>query len=219
MRKQLARTLLVAGTAVAAMGLAVPAAMASGTWTVTGGTSFTSAASSGTTFTLTDATSSTSFTCTVGTGTGTVVNQSGSANTAVGSITASTFGSSAHKCSGPLGSTGTDTQVAGTTSTINAGSFASGKTTGTITGIQHTVSISSILGTCTATVKGTAGITYTNSSHLLQFTTAGDSLTVTAASGSCLGIIKVNDVVTFSSGTGGETVTGSPTASIQISQP
>jgi hypothetical protein len=81
------------------------------------------------------------------------------------------------------------------------------------------MTISSILGTCTAEVKGTAGITYTNSSDLLKFTTAGDSLKVTSVSGSCSGIINVNDVVTFNSGSGGETVTGSPTNPIQVSQP
>jgi hypothetical protein len=219
MRKQLARTLLVAGTVAAAVGLAAPAALAAGTWTVTGGTNFTSAASSGTSFTLTDVTARASFTCSVGTGTGTVTDETSGTNTAVGSITAATFGSSAHKCTGPLGSTGTDSQKAGTTSTINVASFSAGKTTGTITNIDHVLTVSSFLGTCTAEVKGTAGVTYTNSSHLLQFTTAGDSLKVTSTSGNCAGIIKVNDVVTFTSGTGGETVTGSPVNPIQISQP
>jgi hypothetical protein len=219
MRKQLARTVLVAGTIAAAMGLAVPAAMAASTWTVTGGTNFTSAASSGTTFTLSDTTAGLSFTCTVGTGTGTVTDESSGTKTAIGSITASTFGSSSKKCSGPLGSTGTDTQKSGTTSTLNVSSYSGGVTTGSITNIDHVMTISSILGTCTAEVKGTAGITYTNSSDLLKFTTAGDSLKVTSVSGSCSGIINVNDVVTFNSGSGGETVTGSPTNPIQVSQP
>jgi hypothetical protein len=219
MRKQLPRTILVAGTIAAAMGLAVPATMAASTWTVTGGTNFTSAASSGTTFTLSDTTAGLSFTCTVGTGTGTVTDESSGTKTAIGSITASTFGSSSKKCSGPLGSTGTDTQKSGTTSTLNVSSYSGGVTTGSITNIDHVMTISSILGTCTAEVKGTAGITYTNSSDLLKFTTAGDSLKVTSVSGSCSGIINVNDVVTFNSGSGGETVTGSPTNPIQVSQP
>ncbi len=107
----------------------------------------------------------------------------------------------------------------GTISTLNAVSFAGGVTTGTITGVDHILTISSFLGTCTAEVKGTAGAKYTNSSKLLQFVTTGDSLTVTSTSGSCAGIIKVGDVVTFASGTGGETVTGSPTAVISVSQP
>jgi hypothetical protein len=219
MRKHIARTLLVAGTVVGALGLAVPAAMAAGTWTVTGGANFTSAQSAGTTFTLSDSTSGLSFTCTVGAGAGKVTDQTSSTNTAIGSITSSSFGSSAHKCNGPLGSTGTDAQKAGTTSTLNAVSFAAGVTTGTITGVDHVLTISSILGTCTAEVKGTAGAKYTNSSKLLQFTTTGDSLSVTSTSGSCAGIIKSGDVVTFASGSGGETVTGSPTAAISVSQP
>ncbi|HET9899200.1 MAG TPA: hypothetical protein VFQ44_30105 [Streptosporangiaceae bacterium] len=219
MRKQLIRTLLAAGTTAAALTLAVPAAMAAGTWTVTGGPSFTSAAATGTTFTLSDTTSGLSFTCTVGASVGTVTVQNGSTNTAIGHVTSSSFGSSAHKCNGPLGSTGTSTQTSGTTATLNAVSFASGVTTGTITGVDHTLTISSFLGTCTARVKGTAGTKYNNSSHLLQFTTTNDNLKVVSTSGSCSGIIKTNDVVTFSSGSGGETVTGSPTPSIQVSQP
>jgi hypothetical protein len=217
MRKQLARTFLVAGTAIAAMGLAVPAALAAGTWTVTGGPSFTSAASTGTTFTLTDTTHSATFTCTVGTAAGTVTDQT-SGPSPFGSITASTFGSAAHKCSGPLGSTGTSTQKTGTTAKLNGISFAGGVTTGTITGIDHLFTASAFGINCSAEITGTAGVKFTNSSHLLQFTTTGDSLTVKSASG-CVGIIQAGDNVTFSSGTGGETVTGSPTSSIQISSP
>lgn len=219
MRKQLARTLLAAGTVAAVLSLTVPAAMAAGTWTVTGGPNFTSAASSGSTFTLNDTTKSLSFSCTVGTGTGSVTDQSMSTNTAIGSITASTFGSSTHKCSGAFGSTGTSSQKSGTTMTLNAGSYNSttGVTTGTVTNVDHILSVSSILGNCTAEVKGTAGVTYTNSSDLLAFTTAGDSMKITATTCSFLG---VNDVVTFSSNSGhGETVTGSPTNPIQVKQP
>ncbi len=223
MRKQLMRTLLVAGTAAAAVTLAVPAAMAAGTWTVTGGPNFTSSASTGTTFTLSDTTSGLSFTCTVGTGAGTVTDQTSNANTAIGHITSSGFGSSTKKCNGPLSSTGTDTQKAGTTSVLNAGTFSGGVTTGTITAVDHVLTISSFLGTCTAEVKGTAGAKYTNSSHLLQFITTGDSLKVTSVSGACSGIISVNDVVTFASGTGGETVTGTTntgtSSPITVSQP
>jgi hypothetical protein len=219
MHMRLARTLVVTGTVGAALSLAIPAAMAAGTWTITGGTNFTSTASSGTKFTLTDKTAGVSFTCTVGTGSGTVTDETHGTKTAIGSIKASTFGSSTKKCTGPLDSTGTDTQKSGTTSTLNVASFKSGKTTGTVTGIDHVLTAKSPFGTCTAEVKGTAGVTYTNSSRLLQFTTTGDNLKVTSTSGICAGIIKVNDVVTFTSGTGGETVTGSPKNPIQISQP
>ncbi len=92
-------------------------------------------------------------------------------------------------------------------------------TIGVITGFDEIMTISSILGTCTAEIKGTAGFKYTNSTKLLQLTTAGDSLTVTSTSGSCAGIIKTNDNFTISTGTGGITIIGSPTSPIQISQP
>lgn len=220
MHRQLARTIFVTGTVAAALGLAIPAAMAAGTWTVSGGTNFTSKASTGTTFTLKDTTANLSFTCTVGTGSGTVTDETHGTKTAIGSIKASTFGSSTTKCKGPLGSTGTDTQKTGTTATLNVASFASGVTTGTVTNVDHVLTANDVLGKCTAEVKGTAGITYTNSSHLLKFTTTGDKLKVTSATGAgCAGLIKVNDVVTFTSGTGGETVTGSPVNPIKISQP
>ncbi len=219
MRKHIARTLLVAGTAAAAMTIAVPAAMAAITVTVTGGPNFTSTASSGTTFTLTDG--SNTFHCTVGTGAGTVHDQSKGSPTGIGSITSATFGSSAHKCTGPLGSTGTDTQTSGTTTTLNVTSISGSVVTGTLTGVNHTVTINiPLIGTCTAVVKGTAGVTYNNTSSLLGFTTAGDSLSVTSTSGSCAGLVKVGDTVTFSSNSdGGETVTGSPTNPIQITTP
>jgi hypothetical protein len=219
MQRRLARTFIVAGTVSAALSLAIPAAMAAGTWTVKGGTNFSSTASSGTKFTLTDKTASVSFTCTVGTGSGTVTDETHGTKTAIGSIKASTFGSSTKKCSGPLSSTGTDTQKSGTTSTLNVASYSNGVTTGTVTGVDHILTAHSPFGTCTAEVKGTAGVTYTNSSHLLKFTTTGDNLKITSTSGSCAGIIKTNDVVTFNSGSGGETVTGSPVNPIQISQP
>jgi len=212
MRKQLARTFLVAGTVIAAVGLAVPAAMAAGTWTVTGGPNFTSSGTG--TFTLKDTTHSATFTCHVGSAAGTVTDQT-SGPSPFGSVTSSSFGSSSNKCSGPLGSTGTSNQKSGTTAHINGTSFSGGVTTGTITGVDHIFTASAFGINCTAEVKGTAGVTYSNSTHVLTFTTAGDSLTVTSATG-CAGIIQVNDNVTF---TGSETVTGSPTNPIQISSP
>ncbi len=212
MRKQLARTILAAGTVAAMLSLAVPQAMAAGTWTVTGGKNFTSAQSNGTTFSLKDTTKNLNFSCTKGSGAGTVVNQSMSTNTAIGSITSSGFTS----CSGAFGSTGSDSQTAGTVSTLNAGVYAAPVTTGTITNVDHTLSVSSILGNCTAEVKGTAGITYNNTTHVLAFTVAGDNLKITKTNCS---FFAVNDAVTFTSGTGGETVTGNPVNPIQVSQP
>lgn len=219
MRKQLIRAALATGSVVAAMVVAIPPAMASGTWTVSEGPNWTSVVSSGTTFTLTDTTASLNFTCLVGTANGTVINETMGTLTTIGSVIGSTFGSAGAKCNGPLGSTGTAAQKSGTTATLNAVSFSGGTTTGNLSFVDEVMTISSILGACTAEVKGTAGVKYTNSSKLLQFTTAGDSLKVTTTSGKCVGIIKTNDVLTVNSGTGGETITGAPVSAITISQP
>jgi hypothetical protein len=201
MRKQLGRAILAAGTVVAALGLAIPAALASGTWTVSGGPNFTGHG----TVTLTDVTTKVSFTCTI-TLAGTVTNQTHSTNTAIGRITTVTLSN----CTGPPGSTVTGS---GTMGTINASSYSGGVTTGTITNVDLVLAITSILGRCTAAVKGTAGITYTNSSGLLRFTTSGDSLT--GAASSCPGI-SMGDAWTI---TGSVTLTGSPVNPVQVSQP
>ena len=212
MRNPLIRTLLAAGTAIAAMSLSVTPAMAAGTWSVTGGPNFTAAVSG--TITLTDTTSGLGFTCTVGSASGTVVDQSMSTNTAIATISGFFFGSASAKCHGPLGSTGTLTLKAGTVPTLNAVSYSDGVTTGTITGLDLILTINSI-GTCTAEIKGTAGFTYTNSTHILRLTTAGDNLKVTSTSGACTGIIKTGDAITI---TGELVITGSPNP-IQISEP
>ncbi len=219
MRQQLAGPLLAAGIIAAALSLSVPAAMAAGTSTVTGGPNFTAVQAPGTTITLTDSTSGLTFTCTVATAAGTVTDQSMSANTAIGSITSLTLGSATAKCHGPLGSTGTLTLKAGTMPKINIASFSGGVTTGTITNVDLILTVNSVVGTCTAEIKGTIGFKYTNSTHLLQLVTAGDNLSVTSTSGACSGIIKTGDVVTITTGSGGFVLTGSPVNPIQISEP
>ncbi len=75
MRKQLIRAVLAAGSVAAAITLAAPPAMAAGTWTVTGGTTWTGTQSAGTIITQTDTTSGLSFTCTKATFSGTVINE------------------------------------------------------------------------------------------------------------------------------------------------
>jgi len=210
MRKQLARTILAAGTAAVVLSLAVPPAMAAGTWTVTGGPNFTAKPATGATFKLTDGANS--FTCTAASAAGSVTDQSKSTNTNIGSVTASSFTS----CTGAFNSKGSDTQKAGTTSTLTVSSFSSPVTTGTITGVDHILSITSPIS-CSTEVTGTAGVTYNNTTHELNFTTAGDNLTVVGTG--CNGIINQGTHPTFSSSGGGEVVTGSPTNPIQISQP
>jgi hypothetical protein len=214
MLRLLARMSLAAATITAVMTVSISTAMAAGTWTVTGGPSFTASASSGTTFTFTDTTHSATITCTKGTAAGSVTDQSSGPGT-FGTFTSSGFTS----CTAPVGCTVTIMLKAGTTAIINGVSFSGGVATGTITGLDLILTFKCLGSTCTAEVRGTIGFTYTNSSHLLQLTTAGDSLTVTSTSGSCAGIIQAGDNVTLSSGSGGWVITGSPTISIQISEP
>lgn len=223
MLKQAARIVLAGCTIVAALSLASPMAMAVGTWTVTGGPAFTASTASGTTFTLTDRTNDSAITCTVATAKGNVTDQSSSANTRVASVTSSTFGDSAHKCSGPLGSTGTITQKPGTTATLNALLYGDGLTTGDIDGADLVLTLTSILGTCSAQITGTAGFSYINTSHLLSYLTVDNDLQVISTSSTgfgCSGIIQVDNEITLRSGTGGVRVDVSiPLAPIQISQP
>lgn len=201
MRRKIAKLVVGGGVLAAALSIAMPAYAA--TWTVSGGTSWTAALSSGTTATLTDTTSSTSFQCTVSTAAGTIKNGTGLSGTALGSITSSTFGNSTHKCTGPLGSTGTAAQKAGTTENVDAISYSGGVTTGDVSNIDVILSISDLLGSCTAEVTGTANATYTNTGTLLSFTNAG-TLTVKSATGTgCAGVIKAGDHASYSTGTAG----------------
>ena len=155
MRKQLIRTLLVAGTAVAAMGLAVPAAVASGTWTVTGGPSYTATASSGTTFTLKDTTNSATFTCTVGTAAGSVTDQTSGASP-FGTVTTPPSAVRPTSAAAPSAAPAPAPTKAGTTAHINGTWFTGGVTTGTISGIDHIFTASAFGINCTAEITGTA---------------------------------------------------------------
>lgn len=217
MHKQLKRAILATGTVTATLCLAVPAAMAAGTWTVSGGPSFTSMQSNGSTFTLTDTVTGSHFICTLATAAGVVHNEKQGDNTAIGSVTSATFGDATHLCVGPLTLTGTASLAPGATPTLNAGSYDSNTfvMTGTITGFDEILTA----GGCTIEVKGmgTAGVTYSDLTSLLQFTTSGDNLSV--KSNNCKGFgFNPTDAVTFSS-TGGETVTGNPNNPITVSQP
>ncbi|HET9899201.1 MAG TPA: hypothetical protein VFQ44_30110 [Streptosporangiaceae bacterium] len=97
--------------------------------------------------------------------------------------------------------------------------LSAGIVTLTITGVDFVLTINSLLGTCMAEIKGTLGAIYNNATHLLQFTAAGTNLKVVSTSGACAGILKVNDALTFTTGSGGWIITGSPDAWIEFAQP
>jgi hypothetical protein len=223
MRKQLMKAILAAGTVAAALSLGVPAAFAVTTFSVSGGTNFTSTAASGTTFTLTNG--SNNFTCTVGSSAGTVTDQSHSTNTKIGTVTSASFGSSTTPCHGPFSSSGTaaDNACGGAGQpacpVLNVSSFSSPTATGTITGIDNTLTVHNLPfspNPCTIHVTGTAGVTYNNTTHVLAFTTANDNLSIVSSGTTCN---FATGSVTFSSGSGGETVTGSPTNPVQVTSP
>ena len=161
------------------------------TWTVKPGGAIT--AKAGTT-TLTDKSTGTKLTCTSSSGKGTAKKGSGLSGTGIASITALSFSN----CTGPLGLKLT-VKTTHFPWHLNAKTFASGKTTGTITGIHATVTGPS----CSATVDGTGAsanngmvtATYTNSTGKLATTGAGN-LHVYNVNG-CAGLINSGDASSF----------------------
>jgi hypothetical protein len=188
--------ILFAGAATAAViGLSAAPAFAATTWTVSPGGAIT--AKSGKTV-LTDTTTGNALTCKSSSTSATLKSGSGLAGAGLGSITAVTF----KTCTGPLGLTFTVT-TNGLPWKLNAKSYNSstGVTTGTITGIDATLSGPS----CSATVDGTAAgadngmvkATYTNSTGKLKILTTGGNLHIYNVSG-CAGLIATGDATTFS---------------------
>jgi hypothetical protein len=202
--------ILFAGAATAAViGLSAAPAFAATTWTVSPGGAITG--KSGTT-TLKDTTTGNSLSCKSSATSATLKSGSGLSGTGLGSITKVTFAT----CTGPLGLTFTVTSN-DLPWKLNATSYDSttGVTTGTITGIDATLSGPS----CSAEVDGTsAGShtgkvkgTYTNSTGKLKILASGGNLHIYDVSG-CAGLINSGDASTFTATytvTPKQTITGS----------
>jgi hypothetical protein len=206
MRKPLVRTIVAVAAAVAATalgsGVASAAVITPGTWTVAPSGAI--AAPAGTTTlvgpnaTLTCQSSSVNGTA-VGTATGSPATL---ASLPAGASTGVKF----NNCTGPFGFTFTVTQVG--TWLLRGTTFdnVAGVTSGSITSVNARLSGPS----CTATVTGSVGATYTNSSKQLKTTTS--NLTVTAVSG-CLGLLSVGQHPTFNgtyTASTGQTITAVP---------
>jgi hypothetical protein len=187
--------ILFAGAATAAViGLSAAPAFAATTWTVSPGGAIT--AKSGKT-TLTDTTTDTALTCKSSSSSGTLKTGSGLKGAGLGSITALSF----KTCTGPLSLTFTVTSN-DLPYALNAKSYDSstGVTTGTITGIDATLTGPD----CSATVDGTAAgadngmvkAKYTNSTGKLKILATGGNLHVYDVSG-CSGLINTGDATTF----------------------
>ncbi|CAG7630791.1 hypothetical protein [Actinacidiphila bryophytorum] len=188
----LTKSSLVTGAAMAAaIGLAASPASAAGTWTVTGGGSFTASASHPI---LKDSNTGTTLDCTSSAASGSAANGTGLSGTNIATISGLSFTG----CTGPAGISFT-VAPQGLPWHLNAASYdGSDVTTGTLTGV-----IAKLSGLCNATFAGTTSstspatltATYTNSTHTLAIT--GGSLKAYSVSGICLGLINNNDLAVF----------------------
>ncbi|BBA97007.1 hypothetical protein RVR_2555 [Actinacidiphila reveromycinica] len=184
---------VVTGAAfAAAIGLAISPASAAGTWTVTGGGSFTGTS---TNTVLKDTVTGTTLTCKTSTATGSAANTTGASGTGIGSIATVSWSS----CSGPLGITFTVT-ADGLPWALNAVSYSGGVTTGTLTGVKAHISglgCTATFAGATSTTAATLNVSYTNSTHDLKVLGTGN-LHAYNVSGTCLGLINTGDATTYS---------------------
>lgn len=140
--------------------------------------------------TFKDTTTGLTVSCKTSTSTGSLKSGSGLSGTGIGTVTALNF----KNCS-------VDGQTLSVASgavkwAVNAKTYASGVTHGTITGIH--ISVTSSI--CSLVVDGTSGsadngmvkVTYTNSTHKLKILPTGGSLHVWDVSG-CLGLVSNGD--------------------------
>lgn len=166
-------------------GLAQPSAT---TWTVTPGGSFTGKSG---TATFTDTKTGTVITCVSANMAGSLKQGSGLAGKGLGTIKSLTFVT----CTGPLG-IGFSMSSGPVTWSLNAVSYKSGVTSGTITGIHFTITSSG----CSAVVDGTGGtarngqvkITFTNANNHLRILPGGGNLHIYNVKG-CLGELGNGD--------------------------
>lgn len=195
MRRFVASSLAVGAVAAGMIGLSAQSAFAAN-WTVSNPNSsgtFTSSLLSGTSVAFKDVTTNQPFNCTSSSVPGTAPSGTNLPATGLANLSGGTFSG----CTGNLGSTGTATLTAGS---LNGGSYASGVTTGTITGVAATLSIHDLLGTCTAAVSGEVDtVSYNNGNGQLKVVAdTTPKLTITSATGSgCAGLIRTGDKATF----------------------
>lgn len=192
MRKPLSAALLTLASAGLAVGLSATSALAATTWSVSPGS--TTSGKAGTTL-VTDTTTGVTVTCASSTLAGTLKKGTGLAGAGIGKVTSLDF----TKCTVD----GFTLNLASGTVAwkLNATSYKSGVTSGTITGIHFAISSSAcsavIDGTGAAAHNGKVKITYTNGTGKLKVLAAGDNLHVYKVNG-CLGAISDGDAGTIS---------------------
>jgi hypothetical protein len=206
MLKRSGSILFASVAAAATIGLGAGQALAAGGWSVSPGGSITGKA--GTT-TLKDTSSNTTLTCSSSKAGGTAKKGKGLPGAGIASIKTATF----TNCKGPLGLTFT-VKTSHLPWMLNAKSYKSGVTSGTLTGIHATLTGSG----CSAIVDGTGATanngmvagTYTNKSHTLKITGSGGNLHIYNVKG-CFGLIKSGDKSSFTGSyviTPAQTITG-----------
>jgi hypothetical protein len=195
MRKRIGALLVTGAAAALAIGMSTTSSFAATatTWSVSPGGAIKGAA--GTT-TLKDTTTGTTLTCTSSALTGSLKSGSGLSGAGIGTVTSVSF---------------TNCTVAGQTLSLssgtvawklNAASYASGVTHGTIGGIHLAISSS----VCSAIIDGTGAtahngkvkITYNNGTHKLRVLAGTGNLHVYNVNG-CLGLINNGDAGSISS--------------------
>lgn len=193
MRKFLGGSLLVSAAA-GAIALSAPAAFAAG-WTVTNPNpdgNFTLELEPGTTASFSDTATGSSATCSASTLNGRAPSGIGLSNP-IGEI----ISGDVTDCTGPLGSTASGTIASGD---LDAESYDAG--TDQLSGVLYvtiTISVNSVLGTCTGTASGGLDWTYDESTGV--FTITGPDpvqpLRITNSSGNCAGLFNAGDTVSF----------------------
>ncbi|MET9800522.1 hypothetical protein [Streptomyces sp. NPDC006368] len=158
---------------------------------------FTAANVTGVNAVLTNVTTGATITCSVYGAAGTAVDGVYATGAGLATINTATFGTSATKCNGPLGSKWVSSSVQ--PMKLNGVTYSAGVTKGTLTGIKVNLTGTSLLGTCTATIEGTANTgSYTNGSGVLEIVPdATPALTVTSAAGACAGLISTGNKAKF----------------------
>jgi len=190
--KRAGGALVVSAALAGVLGLGIGSAAAvTATWTVKPGGAITAKAGK---TTLTDKNTGSTLTCASSSGKGTLKHGSGLSGAGIGTISALSFSS----CTGPLGLTFT-VHTTHFPWHLNAVSFSSGVTTGTITGIHATLSGPS----CSAVVDGT-GASANNGRVTAKYSNGTGRLTTTGAGNlhiynvnGCAGLIRSGDASSF----------------------
>ena len=191
MHRRIAAVLLTAGT----VGLGTTSSFAAtATWTVSPGSSFTAQSHEST---LTDSKTGIAMSCSSSHASGALKTGTGLTGAGIGSITALAFGNCT--AGGLVNVTGIVTNGHFPWK-LNAVSYKSGVTSGTITGIHAMVSgagcSAALDGTSASADNGEVSIMYTNSTGALKILSSGADLHIYDVSG-CAGLIGNGDPTTL----------------------